>query len=372
MTKIRDFYVDESGNTGDLTKAGSAFDFGQQPVFALAAIGVEDCDALARELARLRLVHRIRSPEIKSSIVKDRPAFVRDLVSYLAANDCPILLEIVDKRFFIIATMVNHFVVPPVAAEFDRQPYVVAAKNEIAEYLHSVMPSEIMRAYITACMEPGVESVRGAFNALIGWLESRMPADHAAAFVHKFAIDTVQDFEGEATDGEPDFGAYLPVPDMSKAQKPLWILPNLSSFTNAYARINLLKGRQIGDVRIYHDEQFQLEHIIQDSKRASEEMAKAGPSWSISGADYSFTEIANLTFVASATSVGIQAADVIAGFAMRHVQAIIGGGKKPSREQFESFRSLWRLSDSARGVGVNLVVSRPDFIRLGLMHGPGR
>jgi hypothetical protein len=33
--------------------------------------------------------------------------------------------EVVDKHFFICATMVNHFVIPPVADEFERRPDVI-------------------------------------------------------------------------------------------------------------------------------------------------------------------------------------------------------------------------------------------------------
>ncbi|MGY3585698.1 hypothetical protein ACVIGB_005247 [Bradyrhizobium sp. USDA 4341] len=76
-SSARNFYVDESGNSGDLANADRAFDFGQQPVFAL--VGIDDDDALAVEFDRLRARHRIRSREVKSSALKNKPGFVTDL-----------------------------------------------------------------------------------------------------------------------------------------------------------------------------------------------------------------------------------------------------------------------------------------------------
>jgi hypothetical protein len=35
-----DFYLDESGNTGDLARINANLDFGGQTVFSLAAVGI--------------------------------------------------------------------------------------------------------------------------------------------------------------------------------------------------------------------------------------------------------------------------------------------------------------------------------------------
>ncbi len=145
----RDFYVDESGNSGDLVNTGEAFDFGQQPVFALAGLGLDDGEAFAVELERLRARHRINSRELKSAALKNKPGFVQDLVDCLKERRCPVFIEVVDKHFFICATMVNHFVVPPVADEFERRPDVIRMKNEVGEYLYEVMPFTVMQAYMT-------------------------------------------------------------------------------------------------------------------------------------------------------------------------------------------------------------------------------
>lgn len=363
----RNFYVDESGNSGDLVKTGKAFDFGQQPVFTLVGAGIDDVDSLAVELDRLRAHHRIHTREIKSTALKNKPGFIFDLVAYLSEQRCPIFAEVVEKRFFICTTMVNHFVIPPVAGEFDRRTDVMGMKNEVAEYLHALMPAAVMHAYVKACLEPSTASTRLAFEALIAWLESRMPGDTNAGFVHQFVIDSFAEFKDGAAQ-QPDVQSFLPVPDLSKSAKPYWILPNLSSFTNLYARINLFRERQLGAVRIIHDEQLQYDHVLEQGKRASEEYAELGLSWPVQHADYGFKERAELTFWPSNSSVGIQAADVLAGFVMRYVQSVIAQANVPSSGAIKTFHSLLLLAEPERGTGFNFVVSRRDFARLGLMQ----
>lgn len=48
---IETYFLDDSGSSGDLVGTGSALDFGQQPVFVLACVGVDDLDMVSpREL----------------------------------------------------------------------------------------------------------------------------------------------------------------------------------------------------------------------------------------------------------------------------------------------------------------------------------
>lgn len=364
----REFYVDESGNSGDLVKAGDAFDFGRQPVFVLAGIGIDDSESLAKELELLRTRHRIKSRELKSSALKNKPRFVTDLVAHLRRHGCPLFVEVVEKRFFICTTMVNHFVIPPVADEFDRRTDVIRMKNVVAEYLHALMPLPVMRTYINACTEPSVLSTRLAFEGMIGWLQSRMSYDGNAVFVHGIVADSFADFETNAASPKPDLCAFLPAPDLSKAGKRYWMLPNLSSFTNLYARINLFRRREMSGVRIIHDEQLQFDYVLDGGKRASEEFAERGLTWPLPHADYSFTQGAHLSFASSDTSAGIQAADVIAGFVMRYVQCVNVDAKVPSLQSVRAFQSMLELTEPARGTGFNFVISRNDFARLGLMR----
>ncbi len=118
---VTEYFLDESGNTGDLARPGSRFDFGQQEVFVLSCLGVGDVSALGDELNRLKSVHRVRAPELKSSSLRDKPGLVVDLADYVARTRLPLMTEVVDKRFMIAANMVNTIVMAPVG-DVDQTP----------------------------------------------------------------------------------------------------------------------------------------------------------------------------------------------------------------------------------------------------------
>ncbi|MGJ5181864.1 hypothetical protein ACQR16_34505 [Bradyrhizobium oligotrophicum] len=79
-------------------------------------------------------------------------------------------------------------------------------------------------------------------------------------------------------------------------------------------------------------------------------------------------ERGELTFSASNLSAGIQAADVLAGFIMRYVQSIIAQAKMPPPEAIKAFGLLLLLAEPERGTGLNFVLGRRDFNRLGLLQ----
>src|ERR1700689_2712113 len=54
-----DYFIDESGNTGDLANGNLPSNFGDQPIFCLAAIGIADERLLKIEIDRLKAMHRV-------------------------------------------------------------------------------------------------------------------------------------------------------------------------------------------------------------------------------------------------------------------------------------------------------------------------
>jgi hypothetical protein len=85
----RVYYLDESANSGDVARPGNRLDFGGQPIFTLACIGVEDEARLEDETKRLKARHKVQAPELKSTALREKPAFVADLAEYLRQNRMP-------------------------------------------------------------------------------------------------------------------------------------------------------------------------------------------------------------------------------------------------------------------------------------------
>ncbi|MCW5690808.1 MAG: DUF3800 domain-containing protein [Pseudolabrys sp.] len=305
---------------------------------------------------------------MKFSAMKNGPALVGDLLACLIGRDNPVFVEIVDKNFFICTTMVNHFVIPPVFHEFESRVDVLRMKNDVAEHLHMTMPREVMRAYLAACGVPSGTATRRAFDALLAWLRPTSATDQNARFILQFAEKGLTDFEN-AVKAKPETRAFLPEPDQGKARKVYWMLPNLSSMTNVYARINnLYRRRKMDGVRLIHDEQLQFDHILNQGKLAAERLAAEGRTWPFQHADYAFAEAADLLFARSHESLGIQIADVAAGFTMRYVHQVNVLAELPEREEIRAFQTLLETAEPERGTGANFVVSYGDFARLGLFR----
>ena len=61
------FYIDESGQGGDLVSAGPSLDFKEQPVFVLAVIGSDDEPALTDAVDAVRRRRFPQAAELKAS-----------------------------------------------------------------------------------------------------------------------------------------------------------------------------------------------------------------------------------------------------------------------------------------------------------------
>lgn len=134
------------------------------------------------------------------------------------------------------------------------------------------------------------------------------------------ATTALRDYEENRAAGHVNaFLEYLPIPD-NKFKKRVWILPNLSAFTNIYARMNLYQKGRLADVRLIHDEQLQFDEILEASKGAAEALRERAVEMFTPHSDFNFQESASLSFASSTKSVGVQVADILAGFCMRYVR----------------------------------------------------
>ncbi len=179
-----------------------------------------------------------------------------------------------------------------------------------------------------------------------------------AAIVWDPATIARKDYEEARAEGrDKAFFDYLPIPDDNKYQKRVWILPNLSAFTNIYARINLYEKGRLASVRSIHDEQLQFDEILEISKRTAEGLRGRAAEMFTPHSDFHFRESAALSFASSTKSVGVQVADILAGFCMRYVKNFFTEREQLHPIAHQTYDLLRRFTNPANGVGVNLVVS---------------
>jgi hypothetical protein len=352
-----DYFIDESGNTGDLARSDAAFAFGDQPIFSLAAVAVREELSLIAEIERLRVRHGIQGNELKSSALTDRPRFVRDIVSYLCAEGHPYFLEVVDKKYQLSCYITQGQLLPPIpGVPEDERLHDV--RNVVADYLYERAPDDVFLKYLAACKTPSDATLRAQLEALLEFARTAPEDEVQSVAVYDGATSALEEYDAALSDGKDKaYLKFLPVPDESKRGKPIWMLPNLSAFTNIYARINLYEKGNVSAVRLIHDEQVHFDHILQASKETTESLRERADEVYTPHADFNFRESATLSFSHAADSMGLQIADVLAGFCMRYAKDFFTKGRRPSQAAHEAYDLLIQFTNPLNGVGINHVMS---------------
>lgn len=363
--RINLFFLDESGNTGDATHTGVAFDFDKQPIFVLACLGIADDAAFAATFARLKAHHHLRAPEVKSDAVWKKPAFFMDLLTEIEVNDLPLMLEIVDKRFFIAAQMVNSLILPSVGSDMDHSPKLTFMRNSTAEFLTEILPTSCLATFVEAFARTDGNAILQVYDSLLDSLDAK-PADGINDFVRMAITDGRNNFIAEGINDPEVIQHHLPIPDLNPHGKPVWMLPHLTSFTNLYARLNTYTGGKLHGVTLIHDEQLQFGDILKDSKMATEALTCQGVNITHGSANYVFEEQADFIFQESGRSAGIQAADVIAGYAMRLIVNRMTPEIQLRHDGDWQLQRLLSHDDPDLGTGTNFVMTAAKLRKIGI------
>lgn len=349
------YYIDESGNAGDLARSAPGLAFADQPIFTLAAVGLDDSPAMTEAVDALKAKHRVTLPELKASRLHDRPAFILDVLSLLAEARSPLLAEVVEKRFNIAIHLVNHQLLTGGHHIGDDVGERLA--RALAEFIGQAAPDAVLETFIAACSAPSAESVTRSLTTLRDWGAAFRPGFELSEIVAGFAQVALDELEPDAEPDDPyGFNRFLPVPDPGPSGKMMWMLPALSCFSNIYGRLNLLHGRRIADITLVHDEQRYVEGALRDGKAVMEtlrsEMARFRPAF----ADYKMAEAATLEFRRSTDEIGLQLADLVAGSLARHMRTVLSDPRAPRPLQPVLDRVL-EFTDPARGLGINFVAT---------------
>jgi hypothetical protein len=230
-------YIDESGNTGGVSKDMIGQAFSGQPYFVLAALGVSDERKYESKFKLLIKKHRIKSSEIKSSnVYKKIPEFYSDFFALLKSEKVPLFIEAVDKKYMAVATIVDTIVLPAGSAGPDTQGSVFI-RNSFADCLVSNLPDDILAYYLTISEgEYFLKEIYFFIESIIRIFENK-PDDISKCLVHSLRM-TEKEIQDEFESGQLNASRFLPSSDVNKSGKEIIVLPNLSSFANIYARLN--------------------------------------------------------------------------------------------------------------------------------------
>ncbi len=330
MTTI---FLDESGHSGDMINSGNSYNFKGQPYFALAGIGLEDGHNWEAYLTELRSRHRIPSGELKSKALVSKPKFSADVLNALIEQKAPLFVEIVDKRFFICTSIVSFQLLPPCLGYPDGTE-LHAIKNKVADFLYFHASEQLLNTFVMSCLIPGHETLLASLASLRllanqpGYPENAVQITQVLAHI----VDTTEAEYQELSVTEYEaWLLFLPPPDMNRHSKQVWMLPNLTSFTNIYARLNLYYRRDLANIQLVHDQQLEVENILRHSKAIAEQLDKDLQLPYTPHSDYRFESVAPLAFAQSNELVGVQLADIVAGAIMRFFRDA-HAGREVSRE----------------------------------------
>jgi hypothetical protein len=353
---VLNYYIDESGNSGDVLNSGEDFNFCGQPVFSLACIGVDEIGKLEVYISALKSKYKIQGVELKSTkIYKNKPNFIVELIEFLRDEKIPIFIEVVDKKYYISANIVNCHVMPPYSSP-PETPESQFVRNSCADFIYENAPLSVFNKFLDVCRCPSDKALLASFNEVLKFAKNYHPANEVTWFLVKNIEESISDYEELMSSEQDDaYMCFIPIPDSSKRNKSIWMLPNLSSFTNLYARINRYVGGKVSSACLFHDEQAHFDEIISMGKTLLEELDLSGAS-AVQTADYEFSEAASLTFAKSHEHVAIQVADILAGVAMRYLQEKLEG-KESSKEVAQAYDGILRVSNPNLGLGVNLVTT---------------
>lgn len=352
------FFIDESGHSGDAVTTGTAYDFVDQPYFVLAALGIEDETKLTQQIDTLRVAHRIPAGELKSKSLQGRPLFISDLLSLVYDQNLPFFIEVVDKKYFVCIHLVNSQLLPSVLGYRDDSK-LHFLKNHLVDFLYDEISDHVLDRFVDACIRPSDHSLMSAFGSQLLFSAGKSTTSDAQIIrecMHHMVIDAMKEYGEMRKEDTEAYLQFLPSPDLNKRGKRVWMLPNLSSLTNIYARINLFRHRRLAGVRLIHDQQIELDDILRDSMRAAESIKDRKIKPFTPYSDYLFNESAQLEFVPSHESVGIQLADVVAGTVMRFYRDNLRGSTTYPPDVVSAIRRLLQKSDASTGIGVNQVV----------------
>jgi hypothetical protein len=352
---INQYFLDESGNTGDLVKLPFDINFASQPFFALSCIQVKDCDALDKYIDVLRKSHKVQGDELKSkNLYKSKPQFIYDLFYYIEKERLPFYVEVVDKKYCIAVSIVNHQIVPPYFQQFDSELQSHGFRNELADYLSEHLPLKCYEAFFDACITKSESSLLKSMKTLRHYFRS-------SDFKFKYKREalsclqaTIKFYHDDKTPKIDLVRNFIPIPDINKKGNDINLLPHVHSWFNIMAKVNKNHNGNISDVTFFHDQQDHFDDIL---LFCSEQIKNFnGINQFDPTTDFNIKGDISLEFPDSKKSSGVQLADVLAGFVSRYVMDFLYSETTIDEKYHNAFMKLRESYSPNNNFGVNFVL----------------
>ncbi|WP_322846762.1 DUF3800 domain-containing protein [Pseudomonas sp. B33.4] len=351
------YYLDESGNSGDVLSLKNGLGFAGQPFFTLAAVGLREVDSIESIINALKAKYKVQAAELKSTkIYKDKPGFILDLVKELVKAGVPFFVEAVDKRYYVSTAIVNHQVLPPYFTGDESNAEMQKMRNFISDHMAREMPDQYFNDFFMSCRSPTEESVLRSMGTIKSFYvgedcfgEYKQFAEHMDS-----SVEDYHDLKKQL--GDKAIKMFVPIPDKNKRGEDVYLLPHVSSLTNILARVNVAHDRDLSGVIFVHDKQDHFDGALNDIKELMLNFSAPANSPPTPNSDFSFVDGVELEFADSLKSIGVQVADVLAGFTSRYFAEFFRQDGEVDDIYHEIYKELMGGFDKKTSVGVNLVI----------------
>jgi len=349
------YFLDESGNTGDLVKLPPDLSFANQPFFSLACVGVDSCEKLDNHIEKLKQKYKIQGEELKAkNLYKSKPRFILELFEHIIDEKLPFYIEVVDKKYCIAVSIVNHQVIPPYVKLFETERQIQGLRNELAGYLSEHLPFECYKLFFESCINKSEESLLNSMKALRDYFRSK-----SFKFIYKQDVQgclrkTISFYHSEKRSSPGLVKNLIPIPDINKNNNEIHLLPHVHSWFNLMAKVNKKHNSKLANVAFYHDRQDHFDEILlfcAKQIKNSTTVNNFDPT-----TDFNIKDDITLKFPDSKRSSGVQLADLLAGFTSRYVMDYLYGEGEVDDIYHEIFEKLKEAYNSNSNYGVNFVL----------------
>lgn len=363
------YYMDESGSTGDLIPSK----FNNQPFFSLGCIGIKDIDkeCLENRILDIKRKYNLQTKELKSSnIYPNKNDLFYDIVRFLSDIDAQVMIELVDKKTQILINIVESLVSPThlLYSEKCMRNNIIQNNFIFVPYLYELLDDSFLEDFAIVCQNPSEDKLLNLFDNIKKLIKGSNEIEDG---ILKNIEETIDDFsikkeeERKNSINRPAYTFFLPLPDTNLKGKIIGSLPNITCFTNLYARINLINNQKLCNVKIVHDEQSHFEHLI--NQYHSDLINQQSGPFVFENANFDFPEKSELVFENSTNNIGIQVADLVCGVCSRFAKDYLEEKTENIKKWKKSIKDIVLQREKCNGLGVNIVMAehkREEMFRL--------
>ncbi|EHR1015717.1 DUF3800 domain-containing protein [Vibrio parahaemolyticus] len=316
------YFLDESGNTGDLVKLPADINFANQPFFSLSCVKVESCEDLNEYIEALKKKHKVQGDELKSkNLYKSKPKFIIDLFHYIKKENIPFYVEVVDKKYCITTSIVDHQIVPPYFQQFDNEQQAIGFRSELADYLAEHLPLKCYDAFFEACIDKSESKLLNSMKELRNYFRSKECTFQYKSKALNCVQETIKFYHNKKSSKADLVKNLIPIPDISKKGSDIHLLPHVHCWFNIMAKVNKHHKGDMSDVAFFHDQQDHFDDIL---VYCTEQVRNfSGENQFDPTTDFNIKDEISIHFPDSKKVSGVQLADVLAGFMSRYVMDFI-------------------------------------------------